>query len=58
MTSHDMEMHDDDIPVGRVLTRREILKLFGSAGIALVASHTLGKVSFAQEATPEVLIPG
>lgn len=52
-----VDIHDDDIPVGRVLSRREILKLFGGAGFALVASGTLTKVSLAQEVTPEVMIP-
>ena len=32
-------MHDDDKPVGRVLSRREILALLGTAGVGLVASR-------------------
>ena len=49
------DIHDDDIPVGRILTRREMLKLFGGAGITLLASGTLAKVALAQEATPEMM---
>jgi protocatechuate 3,4-dioxygenase beta subunit len=33
--NHD-EFHDDDMPVGRVLTRREALKLLGGAGFVLL----------------------
>ncbi len=34
MNTHDMELHDDDKPIGRVLTRREVLTLLGGAGAA------------------------
>lgn len=54
---NDLDLHDDDIPVGRVLSRREILKLFGGASIAIVATSTLGKIALAQEVTPEALVP-
>lgn len=37
MTHNDGELHDDDKPVGRVLSRREILTLFGGAGAAVIA---------------------
>ncbi len=47
-----MELHNDDKPVGRVLTRREILTLFGGAGAALLASGSALRL-LAQEATPE-----
>ncbi|MDZ4671574.1 MAG: intradiol ring-cleavage dioxygenase [Phototrophicales bacterium] len=30
-----MDLHDDDKPVGRILTRRELLKLLGGTGVAL-----------------------
>src|SRR5689334_8454844 len=30
-------MDNDDLPVGRVLSRREVLSLFGAAGAALLA---------------------
>jgi protocatechuate 3,4-dioxygenase beta subunit len=33
---HSMELHDDDKPVGRILSRREILTLLGGAGAALI----------------------
>jgi protocatechuate 3,4-dioxygenase beta subunit len=38
MNIHD---HDDDQPVGRVLTRREVLTLLGGAGIALVGCNVV-----------------
>ncbi len=50
MTQHE-ELHDDDIPVGRVLSRREALALFGGAGLALVAGAGLTRVALAQVAT-------
>ena len=34
--SHDY--HDDDMPVGRVLSRREVLRLFGGVGAAAILS--------------------
>lgn len=48
-----MELHDDDKPVGRVLTRREILALLGGSGAALVAGLALPRLVSAQStATP------
>jgi protocatechuate 3,4-dioxygenase beta subunit len=35
MTMHD-EMHDDDKPIGRVLSRREMLMLLGGSGVAMI----------------------
>jgi protocatechuate 3,4-dioxygenase beta subunit len=32
-----MELHDDDKPIGRVLSRREVLALLGGAGAVLIA---------------------
>lgn len=48
--------HDDDKPVGRVLTRREVLAMFGAMGGGLVALTGLSKLSALQigSATPEV----
>ncbi|MCC6803495.1 MAG: intradiol ring-cleavage dioxygenase, partial [Anaerolineae bacterium] len=48
-----MEAHDDDKPVGRVLTRREVLVLLGSAGAAAAVVGTGFTRVFAQEATAE-----
>jgi protocatechuate 3,4-dioxygenase beta subunit len=42
-----MELHDDDKPVGRILTRREVLALLG--GGALVAGLKLPNLAAAQE---------
>lgn len=50
--AHQEELHDDDIPVGRLLTRREALALFGGAGVvALFAGTSLTRLAMAQ-ATP------
>jgi len=35
-------MHHDDTPIGRVLTRREALAVFGASGFALLAGNALG----------------
>jgi len=35
-------MHHDDTPIGRVLTRREALVIFGASGLALLAGSPLG----------------
>jgi len=35
-------MHHDDSPIGRVLTRREALAIFGASGLALLTSSPLG----------------
>ena len=49
-----MELHDDDKPVGRVLSRREVIKLLGGAGTLLIGGAGLFKIAFAQsEATAE-----
>ena len=35
--NHHIDLHDDDQPVGRILTRREVLALFGAiAGVAVL----------------------
>ena len=40
MTSQD-EMHDDDKPIGRVLSRREMLLLLGGSGVAMIVGTGL-----------------
>lgn len=48
-----MDLYDDDKPVGRVLTRREMLILFGGSGIALIAGYRLtGRGSAQGNSTP------
>jgi len=52
-----MEQHDDDKPIGRVLTRREVLALLSGAGAAIVGAAGFTRFGFAQlaeTATPEV----
>jgi len=57
----DIELHDDDLPVGRVLSRRELLVLLGGASAAILtgtastlvnASNTTSRTALA--ATPTV----
>jgi protocatechuate 3,4-dioxygenase beta subunit len=48
-----MELHNDDKPVGRVLSRREILSLLGGAGGAAVLLGTGFSKILAQSATAE-----
>jgi protocatechuate 3,4-dioxygenase beta subunit len=43
--------HDDDKPVGRVLSRREVLALLGGAGAVLVVGSGFKNVRFAQAGT-------
>lgn len=43
-TQHDQELHDDDKPIGRVLTRREVLALLGGAGAAFLVGGSFGRL--------------
>ncbi len=43
-----MELHDDDKPIGRVLTRRETLKLLGGAGALVVTGAGILRFGIAQ----------
>lgn len=52
MATHDKNLENDDAPVGRILTRREILGLFGGAGAALLVGSGFMRV-LAQDATAE-----
>jgi protocatechuate 3,4-dioxygenase beta subunit len=38
-------MHNDDAPIGRILSRREVLALLGAAGAGLVASRATGQTA-------------
>ena len=51
--SHEIEEYDDDLPVGRVLSRREMLALIGGGGLFIVAGGGLTRLALAQEATAE-----
>jgi protocatechuate 3,4-dioxygenase beta subunit len=50
--NHEIDEHDDDKPVGRVLTRREVLKLLSGASAAIFAGAGLTRIAFAQTTTP------
>jgi len=53
MTHNDSEQHDDDKPVGRVLSRREVLSLFGGAGAVVIALGAgMRVIPLDQTATP------
>src|SRR6187401_2842965 len=47
----DAAMHDDDRPVGRLLTRREALALLGAGGVAALAAGPWRPASAAAPAT-------
>jgi hypothetical protein len=49
-----MEQHDDDKPIGRVLSRREMLALLGGASATLIVGAGLTRLTRAQTATPTV----
>lgn len=44
-----MELHDDDKPIGRILNRREILKLLGGAGALVITGGGLARIVMAQD---------
>ena len=48
---HEDGEENDDLPVGRVLSRREVLTLFGFAGASLLAACTVSPVQNAESAT-------
>jgi protocatechuate 3,4-dioxygenase beta subunit len=47
MSEHD-EMHDDDKPIGRLLSRREALALFGSASAAALSALAMMRSATSQ----------
>ncbi len=47
----EIDEFDDDKPVGRVLSRREVMKLLGGAGAVLITGVGMSKLVFAQDAT-------
>ncbi len=52
--THD-ELHDDDKPVGRLLSRREMLTLLGGGSAALFAGLSLPQLVAAQAETPTAM---
>lgn len=53
MRKVELDPQNDDAPVGRVLTRREVLALLGNVGAVAVVGTGLTRVVFAQDATAE-----
>src|ERR1700693_2852741 len=45
---------DDDIPLGRLLTRREALALIGASGVALLARATPGRAQAPSGSSPRL----
>jgi len=57
MEHHDIDIHDDDKPVGRILTRREMLTLLGGTGVAVVAGLSLPQLITAQSTATATPVP-
>lgn len=51
---HHTDQHDDDKPVGRVLTRREMLGLLGSTGAVLLIGSRITNIVAGQTPDPTV----
>lgn len=49
--THSDELDNDDLPVGRILTRREVLALLGVTGASLLAACAVPAVTPAAGAT-------
>ncbi len=61
MAIHEFELHDDDKPVGRVLTRREVLTMLGGAGAAFFVATGFKNLNIGQATgtpTPLTSAPG
>ncbi|MEM6282684.1 MAG: intradiol ring-cleavage dioxygenase [Chloroflexota bacterium] len=55
MEHQDEELHDDDKPVGHLLSRREMLQLLGGTGAVLITGWGVPRLVNAQSATPTAL---
>ena len=54
--NHEVDEENDDLPVGRVLSRREVLSLFGFAGAALLAACAVPATPNAESATAVAIV--
>jgi hypothetical protein len=52
-----MELHNDDKPVGRVLSRREMIALLGGSGVAALVGMSLPRLVSAQRKAPQQPLP-
>lgn len=57
MPFHHDELHDDDKPIGRLLSRRDMIRLLGGSAAAIAASLTLPQLIRAQSATETTAVP-
>ncbi len=57
MTEFHTELHDDDKPVGRVLSRREVLTLLGGSSAALIIGGGLTRLVGAQATGTATPVP-
>jgi len=52
MEHHDLDLHDDDKPVGRLLSRREMMKVLGGSTAVIMAGFSLPNLVQAQSDVP------
>lgn len=57
MPFHTDELHDDDKPIGRLLSRRDMIRLLGGSAAAIAASLTLPQLIRAQSVTETPAAP-
>ena len=59
MTNHDTDEHDDDRPIGRILSRREVLALLGLTGASamVAACRPAPAATSAAAGTPAAVLP-
>jgi protocatechuate 3,4-dioxygenase beta subunit len=55
MTDYQLEEHDDDKPIGRILSRRDVLALLGGGGVALLTGCSISQ--FLGNAPESTVIP-
>ena len=51
------EEDDNDAPIGHVLNRREVLLLLSGAGLSVLSTPVIARVSAASDVTPRAYLP-